>query len=290
MTPSESSIFDVRGLRYHMRRWSRPGRPKLLLLHGWMDVSASFQFMVDEFSCQWDIYAPDWRGFGLTQWGPGDHYLFADYLADLDLLARRIDPEGKMSIVGHSMGANVAMLYAGIRPRKLHRLVVLEGFGGQRCVAEQAPEHYAEWFDALQERPGLRSYGGFGLLADRLQAQNRRLTRNRAEFLAQHWGMENEAGRVVLRADPAHKIVSAMLHRTEETLACWARITAPTLLLDGGESGGAERLGLDEAEKSRRRSFLRNARRIEVPDAGHMLHHDRPDEVAKLVEAFLTGS
>src|ERR671911_498032 len=81
---SESLFLDVRGLRYHVRRWTRAGAPKLVLLHGWMDVSASFQFLVDELRGEWDVYAPDWRGYGLTDLARADCYWFSDYIADLD--------------------------------------------------------------------------------------------------------------------------------------------------------------------------------------------------------------
>ena len=86
MRKSESLFLDIRGLRYHVRRWPGTGAPKMVLLHGWMDVSASFQFVVDALRGEWDIYAPDWRGYGLTGRGKSDCYWFPDYIADLDLL------------------------------------------------------------------------------------------------------------------------------------------------------------------------------------------------------------
>ena len=89
MRQSESHFPQVRGLRYHVRHWPAPGAPKLVLLHGWMDVSASFQFMVDALRDPWDVYAPDWRGYGLTEWGRADCYWFPDYIADLDALLAR---------------------------------------------------------------------------------------------------------------------------------------------------------------------------------------------------------
>ena len=64
MKPSQSHILQIRGLRYHMRTWGDPRDPKLVLLHGWMDVSASFQFLVDALRRDWYVIAPDWRGFG----------------------------------------------------------------------------------------------------------------------------------------------------------------------------------------------------------------------------------
>ena len=55
MKQSESRFVEIRGLRYHVRHWPAPGAPKVVLLHGWMDVSASFQFVVDELQQDWDV-------------------------------------------------------------------------------------------------------------------------------------------------------------------------------------------------------------------------------------------
>src|SRR5947208_7659221 len=117
MKPSESVFVPVRGLRYHCRCWGEALAPKLFMLHGWMDVSASFQFLVDALRGDWDVHAPDWRGYGLTQWGQADCYWLPDYLADLDVLLRHIDPAQPVNLVGHSLGGNVAAMYAGVQPR-----------------------------------------------------------------------------------------------------------------------------------------------------------------------------
>ena len=75
-----------------------------------MDVSASFQFLVDALAGDWHVLAPDWRGFGLSQ-TPQDGYWFPDYVADLDALARALAPgRSRSTVAGHSLGANVAML------------------------------------------------------------------------------------------------------------------------------------------------------------------------------------
>ena len=86
MRPSESLFYEIRGLRYHVRRWPGTGSPdasrRMVLLHGWMDVSASFQFLVDALDEKWEVYAPDWRGYGLTDWVKADSYWFHDYVAE----------------------------------------------------------------------------------------------------------------------------------------------------------------------------------------------------------------
>jgi pimeloyl-ACP methyl ester carboxylesterase len=283
---SESLFLDIRGLRYHVRRWPQEGASNIVLLHGWMDVSASFQFLVDALRGEWDVYAPDWRGYGLTQWGRSDSYWFPDYIADLEKL---LDAFGlpSVNLVGHSLGGNVASMYAGIRPQRVAKLVNLEGFGLAATRSEQAPRRYARWLDELRDPPRLRPYKDFGELAQRLRQNNARLTLERAEFLARHWGRDAGKEGVVLRGDPAHKIVNPVLYRYEEVRACWQQVSAPVLWVDAAESDTLKRLGLNAAQHAERRSAFSNLSYVSVRDAGHMLHHDQPEALAGLIEEFL---
>ncbi|MBK8063198.1 MAG: alpha/beta hydrolase [Betaproteobacteria bacterium] len=287
MRPSESLHYDIRGLRYHVRHW--PGRAdrRMVLLHGWMDVSASFQFLVDALAADWDVYAPDWRGYGLTDWDRSDCYWFPDYLADLEQVLDRIQPDAPINLVGHSLGGNVGALYAGVRPARIAKFVNLEGFGMSRTQSEQAPQRYARWLDELRDKPALKPYASFAALADRLQKNNPRLRRDRAEFLARHWGRPAEDGGVALRSDPAHKIVNPMLYRYEEARACWERITAPVLWVDAAESKTLGQIGITPEDYAERRAAHRTLRYETVQEAGHMLHHDQPERVARLIEDFL---
>jgi pimeloyl-ACP methyl ester carboxylesterase len=119
-----------------------------------------------------------------------------------------------------------------------------------------------------------------------MQAGNKRLSRDKAEFLARHWGEEKDAS-VVLRGDPAHKIVNPILYRYEEAHACWAAVTAPVLWVEAAETETLKRINLTPAQVAERRSAFRDVRHASVPDAGHMLHHDQPRAVARLLEDFL---
>jgi pimeloyl-ACP methyl ester carboxylesterase len=284
---SESLYFDIRGLRYHVRHWAAQGAPKVVMLHGWMDVSASFQFLVDALRGEWDIYAPDWRGYGQSDWDGSDCYWFPDYLADLDFMLDAIG--SPVHLVGHSLGGNVACMYAGVKPERVTKLVNLEGFGLAGTRPEDAPKRYARWLSELHDRPGLRPYANFSELAKRLRDANPKLRADRAEFLAQHWGKETDKGQVVLRGDPAHKVVNPVLYRYEEARACWRQVRAPVLWMDGAETTVVKRLGLDEAQRQERRAAFQHLRYASVPGAGHMLHHDQPEAVASLIEEFLAG-
>lgn len=287
MRASASTFLSIRGLCYHCRSWGSPSAPPLVLLHGWMDVSASFQFLVDALHGDWHAIAPDWRGYGLTQWSGADSYWFPDYLADLDQLLGALAPSAPVALIGHSMGGNVACLYAGIRPERVARLVNLEGFGLAAREPDEAPERYSKWLEEVAEPQRFRDYESFEALASRLRRSNPRLTSERALFLAQHWGMAAPNGAVRLRSDPAHKRLNPVLYRVDEARACWRRVTAPVLWVEGAQSETRARLRIDrEGYEARKRDFARLSERT-LPDAGHMLHHDQPEALARMVEEFL---
>ncbi|MEO8345074.1 MAG: alpha/beta hydrolase [Betaproteobacteria bacterium] len=289
MKPSTSRFVNVRGLRYHVRTWGDPRARKLILLHGWMDVSASFQFLVDALASEWHVLAPDWRGFGLSE-SPPHGYWFADYVADLDCLVRVLAGDDEVDIVGHSLGGNVALLYAGVRPGRVKKVVSLEGFGIPGECADVAPKKFAAWLDALEHPAVLAPYRNLAAVADRLQKNNRRLPRDKAEFLAVFWGEVLPDGTARLRADPNHKRPFPNVYRLEEAFAIWRQITAPVLWVVGEDSdiprwlaGGGDAM----AEIQSRCARVPQSTLVSIADAGHMLHHDQPQAVARSLEAFL---
>jgi pimeloyl-ACP methyl ester carboxylesterase len=286
MKVSRSEFHTIRGLRHHVRVWGDSAAPRLFLLHGWMDVSASFQFLVDGFAREWCAIAPDWRGFGLTEWSR-EGYWFPDYYADLEALLDRYQPDQRVHLVGHSMGGVIASIYAGIRTERVAALVSLEGLGLARHAPDQAPLRYAHWLAQLKDPPGFKPYRSFEEVAARLKKRNPRLPEERAAFLARHWAKRLDTGEVVLVSDPRHKLVNPYLFRIEEAIACWRRITAPVLLVSGKQSEMLSRMKDSPEELAERRGAFRNRREIELDGAGHMMHHDQPERLARVIEDFL---
>jgi pimeloyl-ACP methyl ester carboxylesterase len=289
MKPSQSHFLDVRGLRYHVRTWGDPSQPQLWLLHGWMDVSASFQFLVDALERDWHVIAPDWRGFGASQWASGG-YWFADYLGDLDVLLDRLAGDTPVHLAGHSMGGNVAGLYAGARPGRFARLALLEGFGLPRTAPAAAPERYAKWLDEIRSPPAFKAYASWAEVADRLTQNNPRLSRERAEFLAPHWAVRGDDDLIRLSSDPAHKMVHPVLYRLDEALACWRRIAAPVLWVWGDGEWMRKWFKSGDADLAERRAAFADLQEVTVPDSGHMLHFDQPERLARVLEAFFAGA
>ena len=294
-TPSTSRHLPLRGLSHHVRGWGdaacvSPERPPLVLLHGWMDVGASFQFVVDALGDDRVVVAPDWRGFGLTGSPPGDDtYWYADYLADLDALLDALHPDGPVDLLGHSMGGNVAMVYAGVRPGRIRRLVNLEGYGLPETRPAQAPSRLARWLDELKTPMALQDHPDLDSVAARLRKTNPLLQPERARWLATQWAREDGQGRWKILGDPAHKRVNPVLYRAEEALACWERIEAPVLWVEGDRSdlsawwGGA----YTREEFERRIQRVPRLERERLSPAGHMLHHDQPEALARRLKAFL---
>ncbi|HYD97064.1 MAG TPA: alpha/beta hydrolase [Noviherbaspirillum sp.] len=290
MKASCSEYLPVRGLQYHIRHWGDGDAPKLFMLHGWMDVSASFQFVVDCLQRDWHVIAPDWRGFGPTKNPGADCYWFPDYLGDLDAILQHYSPEQPVDLLGHSMGGNVACVYAGARPQRVRKLVNLEGFGLAATRPEQAPGRYAKWLDELRDPPLMRAYASREEVKARLRKNNPRLTDERADFLSRHWAAENAQGEWEILGDPAHKLVNPNLYRIEEVLACWQEITAPVLWVEADDTEAWRWMGAKETarvEIDRRITFIRDVQTASIADAGHMLHHDQPEALATLIEQFL---
>ena len=290
-----SEFVPIRNLQYHVQVWGEPSPDKtpLVMVHGWMDVAASYQFVVDAFSQDHYIIAPDWRGYGQTESGGVDNFWFPDYLADLDFLLDHYAPHQPVNLVGHSLGGNVVMIYAGVRPERIRRLVNLEGFGMPATTPDQAPGRYAKWMDELkklhQGEMDLKAYDTSAGVARRLMKTNPRLNEDKANWLATHWAQENAEGKWAILGQPAHKISNAQLYRVEEVMELYKRISMPVLAVEASDNSldiwwnGKFTL----AQYHERIKVVPNVEIARIDDAGHMMHHDQPEVLAQLIERFI---
>ena len=296
---SRSQFISVRGLRHHVLTWGdaslvTPTRPPLVMLHGWMDVAASFQFVVDALPSERWVIALDWRGFGLTDTPAGDTYWIPDYVGDLDVALDVLLPEQTIDLVGHSMGGNAVMLYGGLRPARIRRLVNLEGFGMPKTQPSQSPKRFVQWLDDLKTTQELRTYPNLEAVAARLQKTNPLLRGDRAAWLAQHWSRcrtlaDGTPGEFEILGDPDHKRGTPVLYHVEDVLEVWKLISAPLLWVEGDKTDIGRWWGnrYTKEEFHQRLAVVPRVEKHVLSPAGHMLHHDQPEALAQRLEAFL---
>lgn len=283
---SRTETIPIRGLRYHVRHWGEEGAPRVFFLHGWMDSSPSFQFVVDALQQAWHVIAPDWRGYGASEW-LGRPYWFPDYYADLDSLLAHYSPEQPARLVGHSMGGNIASIYAGLKPERVRQLAMLDFLGLKPPGDVDAPTQLGLWLAEVQSQPRLRAYPDHAALARRLMLVNPRLREDRAHYLARHVGRVRSDGKVEMACDPWHKIASPSPYRIDDALASWRRVTAPVLMLVADQGFVQQRFGKTPEEFQRRIGSFADVRLQSISDAGHNLQHDQPEQVAAALEGFL---
>lgn len=275
-----SRALQVRGMAYRVHEWGEPRHPALLMLHGWGDCGASFQFTVDALQRDWYVLAPDWRGFGDSAHNTGA-YWFPDYVADLDALLTALSLPAPYRLIGHSMGGNIAALFAGAFPERVGALVNVEGFGLPDSDPTDAPARYRKWVEAVRDRREHPGYADIDELVERILQRSPRMPRQRARFVAEQWSAPDAAGRWHLKADMAHRWPNAILYRRAEARACWQQVTAPTLLVSGTATD------FTGAAASWRDPDYPHARHVRIDDAGHMVHFEQPAALAREIESFL---
>jgi pimeloyl-ACP methyl ester carboxylesterase len=271
-------------LRHHLLEWGRGDGPLVLLLHGFLEHARAWDWVAPLLAVAgYRVVALDWRGHGDSDWvGKGGYYHFADYAADLAFLVRELG--GRAALVGHSMGASAALLYAGTEPERVSALVAVDALGPPDTSPDTAPDRFAAWIGDLT-RVGRRATNGRSTTeaVRRLRERFPRFSPEVARHMAVH-GTRKRAGRQVWKFDPLHQTSTPQPYYVAQARAFWRRITCPVLYVEGGES----MLRLDPADTAERLDLLR-ARRVTIAGSGHHPHLECPDAFARVVTDFLSG-
>lgn len=258
-----------------------------------MDVGASFQRFVDTLGTAREVIAIDWRGFGASRVSrPSDSYWFYDYYADLDAVIDHISPNAPIDLLGHSMGGNIATIYAGTCPERIRRLINVEGFGLARASPSDAPARLAKWLSELKTPVSMRTFANVQDVARHLMKRSAHMEEAYAIWLAGEWAERKADGRWHVRADAVHKRVNPILYRCDEVLAAWENIEAAVLWVEGDKVEqtplASERYPREEFEA--RLGRIKSLQRLRIDDCGHMVHLDQPGLLARAVESFLVES
>lgn len=286
LKPRQIRTLDVRGVACNVSEWGNPEDPLLVLLHGFADAGACFQFVVDALRKDWYVVAPDWRGFGDSK-HRATNYWFPDYLADLDRVLAHYSPDKPVRLVGHSMGANIAAIFAGVFPERVSQFVNIEGFGLRESDPADSPGRLRHWIESSRDIQPYTTYHEYVELAQRIRKRSPHLSADRALFVAQQWAARDEDGVIRLKIDPAHRLRNPILYRRKEAEAAWSRVQAPVLFVVGGDTDfdSPEMRWVDG--KTPYGNFP-DLRHVTIEAARHMVHFEQPEKLAEALEEFLT--
>jgi pimeloyl-ACP methyl ester carboxylesterase len=283
MSDPESRFYESQGLRLHYADWGNEKAPPLILVHGGRDHCRSWDLIARSLQPHFHVLAPDLRGHGDSDWTKGGSYALTEYVYDLSRLVQSTAAQ-PVTIVGHSMGGMVALIYSGTFPDRVSALVVLDGVTVlPNATRAPAHERIAKWLGQLDQLEGRepRRYRTIEDAAAHMQAHNRRLSPELALHLAKFGVRQNADGTYSWKFDPYQRAMAPQRLWPEDHVALWSRITCPTLLLHAGESFLAGSKVADLA------NYFQQARTQTMSGAGHWLHHERPDEVLGAIRAFL---
>lgn len=260
--------------------WSRPGAPKVLCLHGWLDNAASFAPLAPLLE-NFDLLALDFAGHGFSSHRPEtSRYYFTDYLFDVDAALHELGWE-QCHLIGHSMGGGVASCLAAALPERVNRLVLLDALGILTLPADQAARQLnLSMMSVRKARSFLRPYES---VEDAMQARQKKspLSDDAARLLCQR-ALEHTGDYYQWRTDPRLNWRSPQLPGDEQALDLLAAIQASTLVITS--PGLIDYFGEDMAHK--RISAINDCRHI-MSDGHHHFHMEQAQQVAAHITEFL---
>ena len=281
-SPPQARFYQSQGLRLHYTDWGNEAAPPLILIHGGLDHSRSWDALARSLRTKFHVIAPDLRGHGDSDWATGSSYSLADHVYDLTCMMTSLGLE-QAAIVGHSMGGMVSLVYSGAFPEKVSRLAVLDGvtnFPARKIKPIET--RIAEWITVLDKtaRRKIHRYASVADAAERMRARNARLTPEQAMHLATHALKRDADGSYIWKFDPYLRAPAPYRLSLEDHIALWSRIACPTLLVAGSESF------LPDPEKAGVLGHFRQAKLVRLEGAGHWLQHDKAAEVLQLLGRF----
>jgi len=279
-----SHHYTSQRLRHSYVDWGNVDKPLLLLIHGGKDHARSWDWVALALREHFHVVAPDLRGHGDSAWSIGGTYALIEFTLDIAQLLDSLDVF-PIRIIGHSMGGSVALQYTGIFPERVTKVVAIEGLGPAPHLIRDRPAHerMQTWIAEMQRlaRRHPRRYPGLEEAVHRMQEANPRLTPEQAWHLTLHGTYREEDGTYRWKFDNYVRAVSPYLFNAADAYGLWERITCPVLLFRGTESWASD------PDKDGRAHHFRDWRLVNVPGAGHWVHHDQLDVFLRHTREFL---
>jgi esterase len=272
---SPQSRYIVRDdIKLHHLDWGNHGRHPIVLVHGSRLHAHVWNHFSRRLSDRYHIIALDQRGHGDSEWGAPDGYQMENFYQDLRAV---VEARGlsRFTLIGHSLGGRVSMLYAHRHPELLERLVLVDITPGRSAAV--APGEVSD-----DERTWPGEFDSAEAALAHLKRLMPRAPASLVEESVRHGLRRTGAGRYTWKYDPA--FLSGRRSRTT-AVDLWSvvkSIPTPTLLQYGSHSNVVSReLAARMADTMPRCTVAR------IEGAGHGLFTDQPEAFAESVERFL---
>lgn len=281
-----SHFFYSHRLKLQFWDWGTEGKPAMLLVHGGLDHARSWDWVAKALREDYHVYAIDLRGHGNSAWAPGALYSVAEHVLDVSALVDIIHAT-PVYIIGHSLGAVTTLLYAGVYPERVKKVVAIEGLGLPLKAAQKpAPERLRSWIEGVRtaENRTPHSYASLASAVARMKQANPFLSDKVAEHLTLHGTNWNADGSLIWKFDNYARLFAPYGASLDDATEVMSQITCPTLLFWGTQSFARD------PEMDERTSVIRNRQVVRVENAGHWVHHDQLDVFLKETKKFLAAT
>lgn len=252
--------------------WGSGGPPQMLLLHGFGDNSLVWHYFASTLATSCCSLALDLRGHGYSEWDPGGKYALSDFVTDAVNVLDDLCPK-PVVLVGHSLGAQIAMRVAAARRERIRALVLVD-------VAVR-PNELSGGYVRRKFRERQRTYDSASHYVSVLREQLPLAREPLLNVLAEGALRATEAGKCEERCDPMLVNMEESID-TEAILAILKQIGRPILFVRGAGSAVLSRSAALELLTT-----LPQSRMSVVATAGHAVMLDNPEGFCTALRSYV---
>ncbi|MDQ2089265.1 alpha/beta fold hydrolase [Marimonas arenosa] len=285
----QSHHIHLAGHPFHYLTWGDPGRPPLLMLHGFPEYSAAWDELATRLCDRFFCIAPDQRGYGQS-WAPPE---VGDYTASklVSDMAELIDSLGlaPCTVLGHDWGAAVAYGLAMMTPDLVARLIIVNGVHPapfQRALAAGGAQSEASQYILFLRQEGsedILAANDFEKLTGLFSAKMDLawMTPEKRTAYKREWARPGRLKAMInwYRASPLHVAApGAPLEDVPALPRDRLMVPHPHLLIWAKDDTALLPEATDGLE-----DFAPALTRIEIDGADHWVCHQKPDDVARAI-------
>ncbi len=265
------------------KRWGNPAGAPTIALHGWLDNANTFDRLAPLLP-ELNLLALDFAGHGRSEHRPaGTHYLPTDDVQDVLAVADALGWQ-TFTLIGHSMGAEVGSLLAGLFPERVERAVMIDGYvsTGGTTPAERVDQTREALERMLQAPKSPKVFPSTDAMAQRVtEATDQSIDAARSLVQRGHKAVD---GGVTWCTDARIRAPGPVRANREYFDELMRRCTVPCLLLIAEQGDDWFRSDLDDIQAHHPQLSIE---RMSGPHHVH-LEPDYVDEVGRRVRRFLS--